>query len=473
MTERRLAMIDEEIRRSTERLNHAHSLHSLESELFGASRSNKYLGAYVPGEPLHPKISEAIAKCDNLTEEQYRRFMETYCTATTDETNGFYWSPKKAVSFDRFWRNSRQKTHNIWIDDALEPGTSANIVLPTLETVLNKVGGTRNLSIHLIGHGTTPDYVHPKWISGIIKSNVKKGRPPFDFPLGFTIYKGGQKRVDITIHIDTEGRTQLYGMKFTPSNFVLLNQTVHLGNDLGLKFPQNKLLEDAVINSTEKLIQLPKNIASTNPKYGDAADMSLNQARLTLALAELEPKKQKSLGREAKMSAEGGLAYFEMANGADLDIFGNNWEGVGTNVLIQAFGAMLRLYRGDSALWQLLEFCIKYNITIVEAAVHDEIEDERKKISYGAFPDLTWGDSWTYPWMSPSTPFMRGGKNHFGLGYKLVMLAMDDRDGENNAKARYALGFNHHARPSLDPTTPDFERMCKYTGTLLFSRLLA
>jgi hypothetical protein len=304
---------------------------------------------------------------------------------------------------------------------------------------------------------------------------MKRTDPPtryeqLTFPPGFAIYKGGQKRVDITVHIDHVGRTQLYGMKFTPSNFVQYTANVNMETDLGLSFPS---LKGAVINSTEKLIQLPKNIASTNPKYGDDTYMDDNKARLTLALAELDPKTQKRLGREAKLSGTGAEAYFKMANGKELDIFHNHWDGVGTNVLIQAFGAMLRLFRGDSALLHLLQYCNHNKITIVEAAVHDEIEIDKKKISYGAFPDLTWGDSWTYPWMSPSTPFMRGGKNHFGLGYKLVMLAMDACTEENNVKARIALGFPSGTQVVLRDGTPDFQTMCMHTGKLLFKRLLA
>jgi hypothetical protein len=132
---------------------------------------------------------------------------------------------------------------------------------------------------------------------------------------------------------------------------------------------------------------------------------------------------------------------------------------------------MLRLLTGDSALFCFLDFCRTHEITVQEAAVHGEIEQGSSKISFGGDPDIVWGGSLTYPWMSRFTPYMVEGKNHLGLGYKLVILAMTEGVKSESVAARRALGFPDDILPMSDGGC-DLREMCKYTGTLIFNRIL-
>jgi hypothetical protein len=442
-------------------------LRALEAEVFGADAgssrvsSKNYLGVYASGDLLPKEILDECVK-NGLSEDDFRIFMETYCKDTTAE-NSNYWKLGGMKTFEQFISNVmiEDETH-IWIDGLIYPGSSADINLSEFEKVLSKIGARRNFSVHLLGHGTTPDFVHPKWI-------VKYGG---NVPANFLAYRGGQRRVDITLHFDAHGRKILYGMKFTPSNFIEYREIVHLGNDLGMRIAGDKMLFNTQINATEKLIQLPKNIASTMPKYGDEQYSEDNMSNLEQAISELSPKIQKKLGRAARLSKDGAGLYFQMANGSNIDVFNPNWSGVGTNVLIQAFGAMLRLFRGDSALFLFLEFCKKHEITVLEAAVHSEIEQGKTKLSFGGDPDVTWGGSLTYPWMSRSHPYMTKGLNHLGLGYKLVMLAMTNRADQTYIDARKALGFPNGAPILLEDGSHNLKEMCRLAGTLVFERIL-
>ena len=449
---------------SKQRLRDA-ELYALEEEVFGSDKlkSHAYLGAYVPGGKLPEEILDECTK-NNITENDYRQFLETYCCDTT-MGNSNYWNFGGSEAFGDFFAKVMvgDETH-IWIDGLIFPGSSADINLVEFGKILNTIGHRRNFSVHLLGHGTTPDYVHPKWIA-------KYGH---NLPTNFLVYRGGEKRVDITLHFDERGRKILYGMKFTPSNFIEYREIVHLGKDLGMVIDgDDKMIVNTQINATEKLIQLPKNIASTMVKYGDAEYLEDNKSNLELAISELNPKTQKKLGRAARLSRDGAGLYFEMANGGKIDVFTPDWHDVGTNVLIQAFGAMLRLFRGDSALLLFLQFCDRYEITVLEAAVHVEVEEGSRKLSYGGDPDITWGGSLTYPWMSRSSPYMTKGLNHLGLGYKLVMLAMTKSPDKKFADARKALGFPGGEQLLLGDGSHDLKEMCRITGTRIFQRILA
>jgi hypothetical protein len=333
--------------------------------------------------------------------------------------------------------------------------------------------------VHLLGHGITPKYAHPKWVKQYGEL----------LPEDFSIYKGGEKRVDVTLHVDALGRRVLMGMKFTPSNFVQFESSVNLRDDLGMRGDGNgikEILVGANINSTEKLIQLPKNIASCTKKYGDPDGMVENVLNLQKAVQEMNPRVQKKLGNSArftqpvysqyegkKVVVPGGLSmYFEIANGQPTDLFEPDWSRIGTNVLIQALGGMLRLWRGDEALKGLLQFCRDFDVTIMEAAVHCEIEDaEGNKISYGGAADVSWGGSLTYPWMSKT--YIGQGANFFGLGYKLLILALDaEKDGEEQRAARVALGFPAAREVLFFEGEPNLRVMCMIVADMIFERLV-
>ena len=380
---------------------------------------------------------------------------------------------------------------HLWLDGVINKGSRADINLSVLGNVLDKLKGHTNYNLHLLGHGITRDYVHPAWF-------VKYGNR---FAItGGTIYKPRQPRTEITIHVDEQGNKILYGMMFTPSNFIQYNSPIYLGKDLGMNIdcilPEGhacdttamKTVADALltaqINTTEKLIQLPKNLAAVMPKFGDPADMEAKYDLMRRAASELVPKQQKALGRQAALNR----SYFDMANGERLDVHDAgllDWDKAGTNVLIQAFGAMLRVYKGDTVLRDFLRFCALHRITLIEAAVHCEIEagpGEDDAISYGSEPDLVWGGCCVCPRMSPDCRAMEwgldragapaAGRNHLGLGHALLIRAMEEADEERNLAARRALGLTGpHVHEPLDQG--DLRGKCRAVGERLFGRMFS
>jgi hypothetical protein len=316
-----LQAIEEEIKRCVSELGgrsgggkqsqRSAELNALEAELFGGLQSRgvgldrdsvtskKYLGVHITGQVLPGEILQECIK-NSVSEADFTKFLGTYCTDVTTEN---YWrhGTSRFEDFIQNFTTSSQASTHIWIDGLIYPGSSADINLNELNNLLSVIGSRTNFSVHLLGHGITPDYVHPKWVS----------RYGNRLPAGFLVYKGGQKRVDVTLHFDGNGRKVLYGMKFTPSNFIEYKQTVHLGRDLGIVIHENSELQNTLINTTEKLIQLPKNIASTMEKYGHPDFLTENRDILEQAIPELNPKTQKKFGRAARLSKDGVIYILE------------------------------------------------------------------------------------------------------------------------------------------------------------------
>lgn len=379
----------------------------------------------------------------------------------------------------RFTHRSVNLPTNLWVDGVINPGSRADVNLAILTTLFDNLKIYPEYRLHLLGQSKTRQHVNPKW--------VKKYGDAFQ-ARGGEIYKAHQQRTDITIHVNnTEGRIVLYGMKFTLSNFVLYSKPVHLQDDLNMTFPKTNdymrnrvidILLTASINTTEKLIQLPKNLAAVMPHFskaeGDSDTIDANLDLLRKAAIEQVPKEQKRFGQLAQVNGN----YFVMANGATIDIHNvTDWSQIGTNILIQAFGAMLRLLTGDTMLSELLETCLKYHITVIEAAVHGDADD-----TYGASPDLTWGGCCIYPWMSPdcnsfewgldNTGHKISGLNHLGLGYKLLMQAMEHSNSQMNINARRALGLpEEYQREPLFPSG-NFQDKCRLVGQHVFGQML-
>ena len=263
-------------------------------------------------------------------------------------------------------------------------------------------------------------------------------------------------------------------MKFILSNFVGFGSDIQLARDLNVDFAydDDSLKRDVLnadFNNTEKLIQLSKNLASVTVKYNkDDSTLEENKRLLRTALPEIIPKNQKSNGRKALLKP----TYFMMANGADIDVFDPVWENVGTNLLIQALGAMLRIYTGDNDLKEFLQFCIDESVIPLEAAVHGEIDGPggKPKLSYGDMPDNVWGCSITYPWMSSWTHRARmpAFKNHLGLGYRLIMDAM--QENPRSDVARTVLGLSPAYRKDR-LFSGDLKEKCRQVATNLMQRI--
>ena len=265
-------------------------------------------------------------------------------------------------------------------------------------------------------------------------------------------------------------------MKFILSNFVGFGSDIQLARDLNVDFAydDDSLKRDVLnadFNNTEKLIQLSKNLASVTVKYNkDKETLEANKILLRTALKESVPKRQKANGRNALLNP----TYFMMANGADIDVFDPVWENVGTNLLIQALGAMLRIYTGDNDLKEFLQFCIDESIIPLEAAVHGEIDGPGgSKLSYGDMPDNVWGCSITYPWMSSWTHRARMPtfKNHLGLGYRLIMDAMDKNPRSDIARTVLGLSLEYRKERLFDGDRSALKEKCRQVATNLMQRI--
>ena len=355
---------------------------------------------------------------------------------------------------------------SVWVDGIITPGNRADVNLDALARVFRALGEGKPIDLHLIGHSKTYDFVHPAWFK-------KYGEYCRDKSV--RIYAPGQKRPDLSIHISASGRKILYGMKFTLSNFVPFSSDIQLKRDLGVGFEYDDSgLMDNVLtadfNTTEKLIQLSKNLASVTGRYNLNADtLEPNKHLLRIALLEESPKQQKAHGRNARLKS----AYFEMANGPDVNVFEPIWDDIGTNLLIQALGAMLRIYKGDLVLKDFLQFCIDESITPLEAAVHGEIESQGRKVSYGDMPDDVWGCSITYPWMASWTHQARMPKfkNHLGLGYRLVMDAMDQNSRSVDARTVLGLSPAYRTDRLFSGNMSDLKEKCRQVATNLMQRI--
>jgi hypothetical protein len=67
-----------------------------------------------------------------------------------------------------------------------------------------------------------------------------------------------------------------------------------------------------------------------------------------------------------------------------------------------------------------------------------------------------------------SKTYMQKGANYFGLGYKLLILALDaEKDGKEQRAARVALGFPEGSNPNAD-----LPGMCKIVADMIFERLV-
>ena len=358
-------------------------------------------------------------------------------------------------------------SRHAYVSGVINEGGRADINLGILDELFSRLRGERNYTLHLLGFGKTPAYVHPKWV-------LRYGDKYSDS--GDEIYRAGQPRPDISIHVgeSSAGVKTLYGMKFTPSNFVLYGEPVTLSG-LGVTLSDFQeagedvieIFLNASINATEKLIQLPKNLAAVLPAF--TSPDGERQTKLDLfktAAAANDPSTQKRCGRKAQLNSR----FFALADGANVDVYNpGDWNGIGTNVLIQALGGLLRIRSGDNILREFLEFCSKHRITIVEAALHGEVEIEGKKVSYGGDPDLTWGGSIVYPWMSrESAKYATGGKNHLGLGYKLLMHAMEPGEEAYNVQARRVLGLTQTRESVLEGDVGD---KCRAIAEYTFGRI--
>ena len=365
---------------------------------------------------------------------------------------------------------------HFWFDGTLNAGKHTSSKVSIFDNIEEAVHGLKRDKImpdefwmhHRRLDKFSPLHVHPFYLREVLNGKV-------EFPIiPFPMYKGGQPMVEITVHYKGDNPSALYGMAFELSNFHPVPDGVVLSRDFGIEIDPTSWkypLSAMCFNTMEKLIQAfkvaascgktyklktveavaksltPKRIADLKKTFGiDASgepSFELNDAINTTLMenmkTEVDPKKQKACGRLCSIDG----VYFPQMNEKG-------------NALIMAVSVLIRLYKKVPAVVDLIDFCVRRNILVHEAAMHDGNDD-----FHGGFKDMRWGDKPCQPRFSHkflSVTAKETADDAFGKGSNAVIAAM-----RGSREAKMFLGLD---ATNDDPITVDTKTVATVIMTM-------
>jgi len=298
---------------------------------------------------------------------------------------------------------------HIWIDGCLNPGKHTSSKVPILDSIEEALQGLKRddlmpeeFSLHYRrADKLSPLHVHPFYLREVLDGKVE-----FTALVPFPMYKGGQPMVEITVVYKGDNPPSFYGMAFELSNFHPVPGGVVLAEEFGIAIDPKSWkcpLATMRFNTMEKLIQgfkvaascgktyklktleaivkslTPRRIADLKKTFDiDASgepsfelNDAINTRLMEIMQTEDDPKKQKACGRLCTIDGE---LYFPQMNEKG-------------NALIMAVSVLVRLYKQVPSVVDLIDFCVRRNILVHEAAMHDGNDD-----FHGGYKDMRWGD---------------------------------------------------------------------------------
>ena len=363
---------------------------------------------------------------------------------------------------------------HVWVDEAIAKGKEAalddvliNTLSETIEGMVQDDLFPAAFRIHLRGHKLAPSHLHPRYLEKIVNGKI---RPPFVVDGKFPVHKGGQRMTEITMSFTKGGRTKVFIMAGTASNFHhFVGGPMILADEIGVKSPKMWLskIYGARLWSAEQWIQIHKIAAAEDDEFmlkdlaavaksldrrakqlkkkfgidvGETKDVKRNN-EISRELFErmdneADPKVQKDLGRNAAINGD---KYFPKMNNLG-------------NALLMASGVLLRLFRGDERLQKFVDWCRRFNYYVFEAAMHGDISGECS----GADEDLAWGDRACCQRVSHLFEDVETDEtiySAFGFGFNYVLALSRTTDAA--AEAREFLGL-----PADEPITTITKDVC-------------
>jgi hypothetical protein len=370
-----------------------------------------------------------------------------------------------------------ENRHHIWIDGCLNPGKHTSSKVPILNNIEEVVQGLKRedlmpeeFSLHYRRTDKfSPLHVHPFYLREVLNGKV-------EFPImPFPMYKGGQPMVEITVVYKGDNLPSFYGMAFELSNFHPVTGGVMLADEFGIEIDPKSWknpLTTMHFNTMEQLIQGFKVAASCGKTYKlktlEAITKSLNPKRIAdlkktfdidasgepsfelndainaklmeIMQTESDPKKQKACGRLCTIDGE---LYFPQMNKTG-------------NALIMAVSVLIRLYKEVPAVVELVDFCVRHNFLVHEAAMHDGNDD-----FHGGFKDMRWGERPCQPRFSHKFLCVLAKEtadDAFGKGTNAVIAALRG--------CRKAKGFLGLDATNDDPIIVNKETVAKVIMTM-------